>query len=297
MTRANGQLLIDKASGLTSHDVVARVRKLLSEQRVGHAGTLDPMASGLLILGVGASTRLLRFAQAQVKRYSGEVTLGVATDSLDADGVVVATSALPALNEAYVNDVARAMLGAQLQTPPMVSARRVDGQRLYNLARQGLSVEREARPVTIESFMVCASEDPARWHFEVTCSVGTYVRVLLSDLAERLGTLGHLSALRREASGAHEVHNAWTLEELGVALDEGRSVLRPPVAFVDELEQVRVDAATIARLRQGQRVELDTAAEGEVAVLDVEGDLVAIVVARAALFKPEIVMPDDSTKR
>lgn len=295
MTRVNGQLLIDKASGLTSHDVVARVRKLLGEQRVGHAGTLDPLASGLLILGVGASTRLLRFAQAQVKRYSGEVTLGVATDSLDADGVVIATSELPALDAALVNDVAASMLGQQLQTPPMVSARRVDGQRLYNLARQGLNVEREARPVTIDRFTLRASDDPARWRFEVTCSMGTYVRVLLSDLAERLETLGHLSALRREASGAHDVRDAWTLEALEVALNEGRTVLRAPVAFVDELEQVRVDAATIARLRQGQRVELDTSAKGEVAVLDDEGDLVAVVVARAALFKPEVVMPVAAT--
>ncbi|HQU00619.1 MAG TPA: tRNA pseudouridine(55) synthase TruB, partial [Acidimicrobiales bacterium] len=131
----------------------------------------------------------------------------------------------------------------------------------------------------------------------VTCSVGTYVRVLLSDLAERLGTLGHLSALRREASGSHEVRDAWTLEALGVALDEGSSVLRPPVAFVEELPQLRVDAETIARLRQGQRVELDVTGGGEVAILNDEGDLVAIVVARGALFKPEVVMPADSTKR
>ncbi|OYV64496.1 MAG: hypothetical protein B7X07_06240, partial [Actinobacteria bacterium 21-64-8] len=202
-----------------------------------------------------------------------------------------------ALDNTLLNDTAQTMLGAQLQTPPMVSARRVDGQRLYNLARQGLDVEREARPVTIERFTLRAGDDPAHWRFEVTCSVGTYVRVLLSDLAERLGTLGHLSALRREASGSHEVRDAWTLEALGVALDEGSSVLRPPVAFVEELPQLRVDAETIARLRQGQRVELDVTGGGEVAILNDEGDLVAIVVARGALFKPEVVMPADSTKR
>lgn len=297
MTRTNGQLLIDKAPGLTSHDVVARVRRLLGEQRVGHAGTLDPMASGLLILGVGASTRLLRFAQAQVKRYSGEVTFGVATDSLDADGEVVATTDIGVLEHERVNEVARAMLGAQLQTPPMVSARKVDGRRLYALARQGLSVEREARPVSIERFELWASADPARWRFDVTCSVGTYVRVLLSDLAERLGTLGHLSALRREASGAHVVSDAWTLDALDAALGEGRHVLRPPVAFVDELEKIHVDGAISARLRQGQRVELDTSGKGEVAVLDDEGQLVAIVVARGQFFKPELVMPDDASKR
>jgi len=297
MTTNNGQLLIDKAPGMTSHDVVDRVRRVLGERRVGHAGTLDPMASGLLILGVGPSTRLLRFEQAQVKRYGGQVTFGVATDSLDADGEVVASTTVPTLEVDVVNAAAQALLGERLQTPPMVSARKVDGQRLYALARRGVEVEREARPITIDRFTLSATSDPTRWDFDVTCSVGTYVRVLLSDLAEGLGTIGHLSALRRLASGRHEVRDAWTLEALEVAVSEGREVLGAPVSFVDDLEKVTASADAIARLRQGQRVALDVEGRGEIAVVDEDGALVAVVVARGEVFKPELVMPTEITKR
>lgn len=297
MTTTNGQLLVDKAPGMTSHDVVARVRRILGERRVGHAGTLDPMASGLLILGVGPSTRLLRFAQAQVKRYDGEVTLGVATDSLDADGEVVATSTPPSLDASVMNAAARAMVGDRLQIPPMVSARKVDGQRLYALARQGVEVQREARPVRIDSFDLVATDDPARWRFTVTCSVGTYVRVLLSDLAENLGTIGHLSALRRVASGRHDVREARTLEALDDARAAGLRVLSPPVTFVDDLEKFTASADVVERLRQGQRVNLPLRSEHEVAVLDEQGALVAVVVARGEVFKPELVMPVESAKR
>ncbi|HVB18969.1 MAG TPA: tRNA pseudouridine(55) synthase TruB [Acidimicrobiales bacterium] len=297
MTTNNGQLLIDKAPGMTSHDVVDRVRRVLGERRVGHAGTLDPMASGLLILGVGPSTRLLRFAQAQVKRYRGEVTFGVATDSLDADGEVVASTTVPTLEVDVVNAAAQALVGERLQTPPMVSARKVDGQRLYALARRGVEVEREARPITIERFTLSATSDPTRWDFDVTCSVGTYVRVLLSDLAEDLGTIGHLSALRRLASGRHEVQDAWTLEALEVAVSEGRPALGAPVSFVDGLEKVTASADAIARLRQGQRVSLDAEGKGEIAVVDEDGALVAVVVARGEVFKPELVMPVETAKR
>jgi len=297
MTTNNGQLLIDKAPGMTSHDVVDRVRRVLDERRVGHAGTLDPMASGLLVLGVGPSTRLLRFAQAQVKRYGGEVTFGVATDSLDADGEVVASTTVPTLEVDVVNAAARALLGERLQTPPMVSARKVDGQRLYALARRGVEVEREARPITIDRFTLSATSDPTRWDFDVTCSVGTYVRVLLSDLAESLGTIGHLSALRRLASGRHEVRDAWTLEALEVAVSEGRPVLGTPVSFVDDLEKVTASADAITRLRQGQRVPLNAQGHGEIAVVDEDGALVAVVVARGEAFKPELVMPVETTKR
>ncbi|HUY43750.1 MAG TPA: tRNA pseudouridine(55) synthase TruB [Acidimicrobiales bacterium] len=296
MTTNNGQLLIDKAPGMTSHDVVDRVRRVLDERRVGHAGTLDPMASGLLILGVGPSTRLLRFAQAQVKRYRGEVTLGVATDSLDADGEVVATMSVPSLDVEVVNAAARALLGEGLQRPPMVSARKVDGQRLYALARRGVEVERESRPISIDHFALSATSDPARWDFDVTCSVGTYVRVLLSDLAEGLGTVGHLSALRRVASGRHDVRDAWTLEALEAAVSEGRQVLGAPLLFVDDLTKVTGNPDVVARLRLGQRVALNVEGTGEIAVVDENGALVAVVVARGEVFKPELVMPVEMTK-
>jgi tRNA pseudouridine55 synthase len=168
MTTNNGLLLIDKPRGVTSHDVVARVRKVLNEQRVGHAGTLDPMATGLLVLAVGPSTRLLRFAQSETKRYSGIVTLGVATDSLDADGEVLERSDVPALSLERVNGAAREMLGPQQQTPPMVSALKINGRRLHALAREGVEVERAARDITIESFSLETIESPSEWTFEIT---------------------------------------------------------------------------------------------------------------------------------
>ena len=229
MTTSNGLLLIDKPQGITSHDVIARVRLELSERRVGHAGTLDPMATGLLVLAVGPSTRLLRFAQGETKRYSGTVTFGVATDSLDADGQVLERRAVPTLSAHDVSEAASAMLGAQRQTPPMVSALKVGGRRLHALAREGLEVERVARDITIGEFSLRATEVPEVWEFDVTCSVGTYVRVLLSDLANRLGTLGHLSSLRRLASGEHDVSDALTLLAFKQALEVGQEVLQVPV--------------------------------------------------------------------
>ncbi|MHB1088605.1 MAG: tRNA pseudouridine(55) synthase TruB, partial [Acidimicrobiales bacterium] len=257
MTTNNGLVLIDKPQGLTSHDVVARVRKIMGERRVGHAGTLDPMATGLLVVAVGPATRLLRFAQGETKRYTGTVRLGIQTDSLDADGVVTLERPVPHISAEQMSLAAQAMLGPQLQTPPMVSALKVKGQRLHELARQGVEVEREPRSITVHHFEVRATNDEARWDFEVDCTVGTYVRVLLSDLAERLGTVGHLSALRRVASGAHHVNDALSLEGLALAVERGERVLAPPLSFVEDLEQVQLSADQERRIRMGQRIELD----------------------------------------
>ncbi len=295
MTTSNGLLLVDKPAGVTSHDVVARVRRILGERRVGHAGTLDPMATGLLVLGVGPSTRLLRFAQAGVKRYRGEVTLGVATDSLDADGVVVDRASVPALDATVVAAAAAEMRGAQTQVPPMVSAIKVKGRRLHALAREGVEIEREARPVTIEAFSLEPTEDREVWTFDVTCSAGTYVRVLVSDLATRLGTVGHLSALRRVSSGSRRVEDALTLDEVERRVRAGQVVLAPPRAFVEDLDVVQVSAADEERLRRGQRVRASRPVAGEAAVIGEAGNLVAIVVERAGEWQPTLVMPVETT--
>ncbi|HQU27295.1 MAG TPA: tRNA pseudouridine(55) synthase TruB [Acidimicrobiales bacterium] len=289
MTTPNGLLLIDKASGPTSHDVVARVRRALGVRRVGHAGTLDPMATGLLLVAVGPATRLLRFAQVTTKRYSGEVTLGVATDSLDADGALVASAPVPALDEAALAAAAAAFTGSILQRAPMVSARRVGGERLHALARRGVEVERPAREVLIHAFALDPTEDPARWRFTVTCSTGTYVRVLLAELAERLGTVGHLSALRREASGARRVEEARTVELFEADVAAGDPGLEPPSALVASLERFAVDAADARRLRQGQRVP-GPPLEGEVAVFDEAGELVAVAERVDGLYRPVVVL-------
>jgi tRNA pseudouridine55 synthase len=291
MTTNNGLLLIDKPTGLTSHDVVARVRKVLNERRVGHAGTLDPMATGLLVLGVGPSTRLLRFAQSETKRYVGVVTLGVRTDSLDADGQVLERREVPPLTTEMVNLEASRMIGPQSQTPPMVSAIKVDGKRLHVLAREGVVIEREPRAITVHAFSLSPTLRPDEWSFDVTCSVGTYVRVLLSDLAECLGTLGHLSQLRRLTSGSHDVDDALTLDELEVRVTNGVAVLQPPRAFVVQLEELVVSGDDEKRLRMGQRVTSTTPRGDEIAATNVTGSLVAVLERRGDSWQPLIVLP------
>lgn len=290
MTTSNGLLLIDKPSGVTSHDVVAHVRRVLNERRVGHAGTLDPMATGLLIVGVGPSTRLLRFAQSEVKRYVGVLTLGVRTDSLDADGAVLEEAPVPDLEDAQVAEAVASLLGEQSQVPPMVSALKVKGQRLHALAREGVEVERVARPITIHALSVDPL-DREHWSFDVTCSVGTYVRVVMSDLAHRLGTIGHLSALRRVASGSHDVTDALTYFDLDTRVSEDVPVLKPPLAFVAHLEQVEVSVEDEGRLRMGQRLDLGEFRGEEIAALGESGDLVAVLRRRGASWQPVVVLP------
>jgi len=294
MTTNNGLLLIDKGSGLTSHDVVAKVRRILGERKVGHAGTLDPMATGLLVLAVGPSTRLLRFAQSESKRYCGTVTFGVATDSLDADGAVLDVQPVPALTSLAVTAAASSMLGVQRQTPPMVSAIQIDGQRLHELARKGIEVERASREISVRFFDVAPTDDPSVWTFDVECSVGTYVRVLLSDLAQRLGTIGHLSSLRRLSSGAHHVDGALTIEELANAVERGDDVLAPPSTFVVSLEHVTLSEDEQRRMRMGQRLTLDESFDGvEVAAMDDTGGLVGILARRDESWQPQLVLPAD----
>ena len=294
MTTNNGLLLVDKASGLTSHDVVAQVRKILNERRVGHAGTLDPMATGLLVLAVGPSTRLLRFAQSEVKRYRGTVQLGVATDSLDADGTPTERRAVPSISHDVMNAAAGAMLGVQQQVPPMVSAVKVGGRRLHQLARQGVEVERGARDVTIHSFALAATDDPSVWSFDVECSVGTYVRVLLSDLTSALGTVGHLSSLRRTRSGDFRVEDALSVEQLSEVVAGGGTALRAPVTFVEKLEHVVLEENVERKIRMGQRVTLvDPLVTDEIAALNGTGQLVAILRRRGETWQPEVVLPEE----
>jgi tRNA pseudouridine55 synthase len=288
MTTRSGMVLVDKPAGLTSHDVVARLRRILGERRVGHAGTLDPMATGLLILAVGPATRLIRFAQGRDKTYTGTILFGEATDSLDADGAVVARAAVPELDVAAVNAAAATLTGPQRQVPPMVSAVHHGGERLYDLARRGEVVERAPRAITVDTLRLTPTEDPARWDFVVTCSVGTYVRVLASDLAERLGTLGHLVALRRTASGDQRVEDARTLEEIAEDPD-GR--LKAPSAFVSHLERVDLDADQIRQVRHGQRLSV-AARELEVAAFDREGRLVAVLERRTEGYQPTLVFAE-----
>ena len=290
MNASSGLLLIDKPAGMTSHSVVSRVRRAVSVKRVGHAGTLDPMATGLLVIGVGPATRLLQYCQQSVKGYTGTVKFGVATDSLDADGLVTDTARVPSLDNAAMNEAARGLTGDITQIPPMVSAIKHEGRRLYELARQGVEVERAARPVTISQFALSSTGDPSVWNFDVTCSVGTYVRVLLADLAERIGTVGHLTALRRESSGSFRVDEALTLDELDRRAANGSLRIAPAREMVREFATVAATPDEVAQMRRGQRPRFEASAT-EVAVLDGDGELVGLARRRDDAYQPFLVLP------
>lgn len=206
MTSAEGLLLVDKPGGVTSHDVVDVVRRGLGTRKVGHAGTLDPMATGLLLIGVGRATRLLRFLGTLPKTYEGTLRLGVETATLDADGDVVREAAVD-VTQAKVGEAMRALVGESLQRPPAYSAVKVGGRRLYEAAREGEHLEAEPRPIRVDAFDLVSFDTPDAT-FRVTCSGGTYVRVLAADVGAALSCGAHLTALRRMAIGPYAVDDA-----------------------------------------------------------------------------------------
>jgi tRNA pseudouridine55 synthase len=225
-----GICVVDKPAGWTSHDVVARCRRLLGTRKVGHSGTLDPMATGVLVLGVGPATRLLTFLSGVDKDYDATIRFGVETDSLDADGEVVATHDTPVRADAVLA-AAAAMRGESDQVPPMVSAVKVDGVRLHERARAGEEVERPSRRIRVERFDVTPTDDPLVWHAAVSCSSGTYVRVLAADLGHAVGSGAHLTALPRQGAGTHPVGvgGRWRRRSVGRAGPVGRPAGGLPV--------------------------------------------------------------------
>ncbi|HEY8994948.1 MAG TPA: tRNA pseudouridine(55) synthase TruB [Lacunisphaera sp.] len=208
-----GVLLVDKPQGLTSHDVVYRLRRKLSMKKIGHAGTLDPMATGLLIMLIGKATRISQYLMSVDKVYEGEATLGVVTDSQDAEGEVMETRPVPELTEAQVREAMKGFLGDQYQTPPMHSAIKIDGVPLYKMARKGEEVEREPRFIRVSAFNLL-SFSPPKLTFDLHCTKGTYVRTIAHDLGNKLGCGAHLSALRRTGSGKFNIGQCLTLDEI-----------------------------------------------------------------------------------
>ncbi len=282
----HGLLVVDKPAGVTSHDVVGMLRRRLGERRIGHAGTLDPSATGVLVVAVGYVTRLLRFVGDGQKRYTGTVVLGVETDSLDADGSVVATHDMAEVPLEVVRGVVRDhLVGDILQVPPMVSALKVGGRRLHELAREGVEVERVARPVTVHAFDVTGSEVTAdgrqELQIDVTCSAGTYVRVLAADLGRLLGGGAHLRDLRRTAVGP------FTIEE---AAPPDEAALLPPDAAVRALPRLVPDEATAAAIATG-RVLAAPPGDGPWAFVDGAGGVLAVYEAFRGQAKPAVVIP------
>ena len=212
-TALDGALLIDKPAGPTSHDIVDAVRRRFGIRKAGHAGTLDPNATGLLILLLGRATRLSEKLMGDDKLYSGQIKFGESTDSYDADGEIIASLPVPPLTLADLNAVADTFLGDQLQTPPMVSAVKKDGVPLYKLARKGLVVERAPRLVHIYSFRFSTYAEPLA-DFRIACTKGTYVRSIAHEVGGKLGCGAHLANLRREAAGRHEVSAATPFAEV-----------------------------------------------------------------------------------
>ena len=263
----HGGVIVDKPQGPTSHDVVALLRRRFGERRIGHAGTLDPSATGVLVVGIGSATRLLRFATAGRKSYECELVFGVATSTLDAAGETVATWPMD-LDPMEVADAAEGFVGSISQLPPMVSAVRVGGRRLHEIARSGESAERVPREVEVYRFEVEPTGDPRVYRASVDCSAGTYVRTLGADLGSALGGGAHIRALRRTRSGSFSLAEAESPEQ---------AALRPPGELVRDLRQIRLSDDDAANARQGAHLAAHCYdGPGPWALFDPEGRLIAV---------------------
>jgi tRNA pseudouridine55 synthase len=264
----DGLVVVDKEPGWTSHDVVAKLRGRFRQKRVGHSGTLDPDATGVLLVGLGRVTRLLRYLTDLPKTYTGEVVLGVATSTLDSSGDVTGEWDMSAVSVDDVRAAAAGLTGDILQVPPMVSAVKVGGKRLHELARAGVEVEREARPVTVHRFDVAPTADPLVYAVEVECSSGTYIRTLAADVGAALGGGAHLRHLRRTAIGSFTVADARPLEALA---DEH---VIPPAEALRDYPSVEIDADQLVLVSHGRP--LDGLPAGTVGLRDGAGRLVAV---------------------
>ena len=268
-----GLVVVDKEPGCTSHDVVARCRRLFGQRRVGHAGTLDPDATGVLLVGLGRATRLLRFLTPLGKSYEAEVVLGTATSTQDASGQVVGRWDMAGVTLEDVQCAARRLTGLIEQVPPMVSALSVGGRRLHELARAGVEVERAPRRVRVERFEIRPTDVPGVYGAEVDCSSGTYVRVLAADLGTALGGGAHLRRLRRTRVGSFALAEAHRLAQLTPAC------VLPPADALRHLDPVAVDHDGVRRVSHGlalDRTVVGAQGDGPWAVVDGTGELLAV---------------------
>ena len=282
----HGILLVDKPAGVTSHTVVAMARRALGTKKVGHAGTLDPMATGLLVLGVGASTRLLTFMVGADKTYEATIELGASTVTDDAEGDITSTADASALTLERVDEAAEALRGDIEQVPSAVSAIKVDGKRSYARVRSGEEVELAPRPVTVQRFEFTSfsAGDRASADAVVDCSSGTYIRALARDLGASLGVGGHLTALRRTRVGDFAVEDATGTDDLGA-----EALIDPVTAISKFLPVTELDAADAALLRSGRRPE--TTVTGLVAAVHA-GELLGVARGQGGRLIPVANMPE-----
>ena len=252
----NGILLMDKPQGFTSHDVVAKLRGILRTRKIGHGGTLDPMATGVLPIFVGGATKAADYAAAQDKTYEAGFTLGFSTDTQDTTGTVTAQSE-KRVTEDEVRAALNTFLGAQKQVPPMYSAIKIDGQKLYDLARKGKEVERPARDITIlDIALLNFDPDSQKGAFRVTCSKGTYVRTIVHDLGEKLGTYAAMHALTRTRAGVYDLSEAVTFDQIERARDDGtlEGLFRPTDSLFVDYPAVTLNAEGRDRAARGATV-------------------------------------------
>jgi tRNA pseudouridine55 synthase len=289
----DGLVVVDKPPAWTSHDVVAKLRRVYGQRRVGHAGTLDPDATGVLLVGLGRFTRCLRFLQDEGKAYRATIAFGVATDTLDAAGAVLEQAPMPLARE-EVERAAAWFVGPIQQVPPMVSAVKVGGRRLHELARRGEHVERAARPVRVDRFEIESFEPGPypRATAVVECSSGTYVRVLAADVGAALHGCAHLASLRRLRVGSFTLDEAHTLEAIEAAPDE---MVLAPAEAMRALERVEVEGETVRAVAHGATFSASAllpvgAGPGPFAVVDDLARLLAVYERRGAGVKPVVVL-------
>lgn len=290
-----GILLVDKPGGITSHDVVSRARRALGTRKIGHAGTLDPMATGLLVLGVEGATRLLTYIVGADKTYEATILLGVSTDSDDADGVETARAdadTVAAVAETAIRDGIAVLTGEIDQVPSTVSAIKVDGRRAYDLARAGEQVELKSRRVTVSRFDVRATrrgQGTIELDVVVDCTSGTYIRALARDLGRALGVGGHLTALRRTRIGAYDVAAAASVDEISED-----ALLAPATAAAVVMGALAVGPDEARDLRHGKRIDGGGRLTGPVAAaIDPDGLLVGVVEKRGTQLKSVMNMPEE----
>ena len=290
----SGIINLKKEAGMTSHDAVFKLRKILKEKKIGHGGTLDPDVTGVLPIAVGKATRLIEYMQEEGKIYEGEITLGISTTTEDASGEVVeVTPVSPDLSQEMVDQAMAAFVGQIVQIPPMYSAVKVDGRKLYEYARAGQEVERPKRTIEISSFErtspLVAEGDLVRFTFRVKCGKGTYVRTLSVDLGAKLGYASHMSKLERTGSAGLTLDDALTLAEISDLVEkEDFSFLRPLELGIGDLPTVELTSEQVTEVSFGRRISLETAVDLLAAFH--QGKLIAILEKRDDLYKPRKVM-------
>ena len=280
----NGIILVDKPCGWTSHDVVGKLRGILRERRIGHSGTLDPMATGLLVVFAGRATRAVEFAEADSKEYIAGLRLGVSTDTQDITGNVLNTcEALPTKEELIA--AANGFLGEISQIPPMYSAIKINGKKLYELARRGEIVERSPRKVTI-SKLELVGEDKCDYILDIHCSKGTYIRTLCSDIGDKLGCGGCMSSLRRVKAGVFSITQAHTMEQIQAAADLGGldGIIIPVDTLFADKPNLTVNEFEEKKLRNGNTIKTKSA-DGTYRVYSESGEFLLLAEVKDNLLK------------